>query len=79
MILTNDKKAYEWFKVVRYEGRHMDKLYKDDVFDTIGWNMYMPPNISAMGVLFLSSMLEKDNKEVKSEYQDLSKYSIYND
>ena len=30
MILTDDKRAYEWFKVARYEGRHMDKFYKDD-------------------------------------------------
>ena len=50
MILTNDKKAYDWLKVARYEGRNIDKLYKDDTFDVIGWNMYMPPEQAAEGL-----------------------------
>ena len=77
-ILTDDYDAYKWFKKARYHGRGGSE-HLNDSFTMIGWNMYMPPNISAMGVLFLSSILERDNKEIEVEYQDLSKYSIYDD
>ena len=30
MILTNDKDAYEWFKMMRYEGRNTDLPYVED-------------------------------------------------
>ena len=78
MILTNDKKAYEWFKVVRYEGRHMDKLYKDDVFDTIGWNMYMPPEQAAKGLWIFESIKDwNEDLESSGMHKDLSQFSIY--
>ena len=43
MILTDDKKAYDWFRTVRYEGRTMSEdginynatIYKDPIFG--GW------------------------------------------
>jgi len=78
MILTNDKDAYEWFKVVRYEGRHTDKLYKDDKFDVIGWNMYMTPEEAARG-LKLFEKVSDWNKDLESSgmHKDLSQFSIY--
>ena len=42
MILTDDKKAYDWFRTVRYEGRSIDKeninymLYKNDPINSMG-------------------------------------------
>ena len=78
MILTDDKRAYEWFKVARYEGRHMDKLYKDDYFDMIGWNMYMPPEQAAEGLeLFKGIKDHNDDLETSGMHKDLSEFSIY--
>jgi len=78
MILTDNKDAYEWFKTARYEGRHMDRLYKDDSFDMIGWNMYMPPEQAAEG-LELFKNISDDNEDLESSgmHKDLSQFSIY--
>ena len=50
MILTNDFEAYKWFKKARYEGRDITKLYEQDDIDTLGWNMYMPPEQACYGI-----------------------------
>ena len=78
MILTNDKKAYDWFKMARYEGRHIDRLYKDDEFDMIGWNMYMPPEQAAQG-LELFKNIKDYNEDLESSgiHKDLSQFPIY--
>ena len=78
MILTDDKEAYEWFKVARYEGRHMENLYKDDHFDMIGWNMYMPPEQAAEGMELFKN-IEDYNEDLESSgvHKDLSLYPIY--
>ena len=78
MILTNDKQAYDWFKVARYEGRHIDKLYKDDTFDMIGWNMYMPPEQAAVGLeLFKDIQDFNEDLETSGIHKDLSQFPIY--
>jgi dTDP-4-amino-4,6-dideoxygalactose transaminase len=78
MILTNDKEAYDWFKLARYEGRHMDRLYKDDTFDMIGWNMYMPPEQAAEGLeLFKNISEDNDDLESSGIHKDLSEFPIY--
>lgn len=78
MILTNDKRAYDWFKIARYEGRHVDKLYKDDSFDMIGWNMYMPPEQAAEGLeLFKDIQDWNEDLETSGMHKDLSEFSIY--
>ena len=54
MILTDDIKAYRWFKKARYEGRDITIPYDQDQISTLGWNMYMPPEQAAYGIkLFL--------------------------
>jgi len=74
-ILTDDEKAYEWFKRARYHGRNPVSHVSDN-FDMLGWNMYMPPDIAAKGLLLMGGM--ERNKNVKQEYQNLSKFKIYN-
>ena len=76
MILTNDQKAYEWFKVARYEGRHINVLYDNDEFDMIGWNMYMPPEQAARGI-FLFEQLSRVNTDYFYKYPDLSRHEIF--
>lgn len=79
MILTNDKKAYDWFKIARYEGRHMNLLYKDDYFEEIGWNMYMTPEQAAKGIFLFNKHVKDDNEDLESSgiHKDLSLYSIF--
>ena len=79
MILTDDKEAYEWFKVARYEGRHMDRFYKDDEFDVIGWNMYMTPEQASKGLLLFHEKIKDKNPDVETSgnYNDLSRFPIY--
>jgi dTDP-4-amino-4,6-dideoxygalactose transaminase len=73
-ILMDDLKAYEWFKKARYHGRNsVDHL--SDNFNTLGWNMYMPPDTAARGILLIAGM--KENEDVAQEYQDLSIFDIY--
>lgn len=78
MILTDDKNAYDWFKMARYEGRHQEILYRDDNFEMIGWNMYMTPEQAAKG-LELFEKLKDDNPDQDSSEtcRDLSQYKIY--
>lgn len=78
MILTNNKKSYEWFKIARYEGRNTSIMYKDDVLTSIGWNMYMTPEQAAKGLTIFKTLGDY-NMDVGSSktYKDLSKYDIY--
>ena len=78
MILTNNKKAYQWFKKARYEGRDINKMYKKDPLDMLGWNMYMTPEQAAKG-LALFERCHHPIMDVGSSqtYKDLSKYKIY--
>ena len=78
MILLDDKYAHEWLKVARYEGRHMDTLYKDDSFNMIGWNMYMPPEQAAEGLELFKKINEYNNDlETSSTHKDLSEFPMY--
>ena len=71
MIFTDDEKAVKWFKKARYEGREECPLVQQEVFDFVGWNMYMTPEQAARG-LVLSSYL-KDTNIRRPTYPDLSK------
>lgn len=74
MILTDDAKAAEWFKRVRYEGRG-EKSYWDDTITEPGWNMYMTPQEAAIG-LSLMQNLNMVNEDLTEEngYRDLSTF-----
>tara|TARA_Y100000310_G_scaffold295215_1_gene326335 strand:- start:416 stop:1018 length:603 start_codon:yes stop_codon:yes gene_type:complete len=74
-ILTDDERAYEWLKRARYNGRNAVSHLADE-FNMVGWNMYMPTETSARGLLLIAGM-EGRNKDVTQEYQDLSKYDMY--
>lgn len=79
MILTNDEKAYEWFKKARYEGRS-EKYYKEDNIESIGWNMYMTPQEAAQGLCLLQNYPDhnKDLDEVNG-YRDLTDFGVFKD
>ena len=78
MILTDNEDAYNWLTIARYEGRHMDRFYKDDYFEMVGWNMYLPPEQAAKG-LYLFENIDEYNDDLESSgvHKDLSEYDIY--
>tara|TARA_R110002020_G_scaffold110142_2_gene254475 strand:+ start:5871 stop:6503 length:633 start_codon:yes stop_codon:yes gene_type:complete len=79
-ILTDDHKAYLWFKRARYSGRR-ECSYHDDNFDMLGWNFYMMPELAARGLLLMNQFYIDDkvihNEDLKLSYPDLSKFDIY--
>ena len=79
MILTNDKDSVEWFKMMRYEGRHNDIPYTEDEFGCIGYNMYMTPEDAARG-LILMKHTPKENEDSGGSYDciDLTKQEVFN-
>ena len=81
-ILTDNLKAYHWFKRARYSGRR-ECSYHDDNLDMIGWNFYMMPEIAARGLLLMNQFYNNDGSKKQQEdvtipYPDLSKFKIYN-
>ena len=79
MILTDDPEAARWFKVARYEGRHIDMPYDKDEIEMLGWNMYMPPEQAARGIQIFKDLPEK-NKDCGGswKYHDVSNLNVFN-
>lgn len=80
-ILTDDYKAYLWFKRARYSGRR-ECSYHEDNFDMIGWNFYMMPELAARGLLLIAQFYDtngnpKHNEDLEMPYPDLSKFEVY--
>tara|TARA_R110002012_G_scaffold320587_1_gene544627 strand:+ start:245 stop:889 length:645 start_codon:yes stop_codon:yes gene_type:complete len=80
-ILTDDLKAYHWFRRARYSGRR-ECSYHDDNFDMLGWNFYMMPELAARGLLLMNQFYtpngeKKHNSDLTLPYPDLSKFKIY--
>lgn len=72
MVLTDDKSAYKWLKLARYNGRE-GKDYMKETFKMIGWNVYMTPEEASRGIRIFKT-LNRVNKDIDNPYQDLSKY-----
>jgi len=77
MILTDDKEAYEWFKLARFNGRGAENTSYLDSCKMIGWNFYMTNSDAARG-LWLFCGIDKNSEDIKSEYSDLSNYDFNN-
>ena len=80
-VLTDDYKAYLWFKRARYSGRR-ECSYHDDNFDTLGYNYYMMPELAARGLLLIKQFYDlsgnpKVNEDLELPYPDLSKFPVY--
>ena len=80
MILTNDEHFNEWARPMIYDGRHKNKLYKDDEFECIGWHMYMSPEQAKRGLeIFHSPKIHSNNPHCGGSwlYDDLSTQRIF--
>ena len=79
MILTDDEKARDWFRLARFDGRHPVPL-KDDNFTMLGWNVYMTPDQAARGIQLFELIKNKSLADLSVEeqgYPDLSRYDCY--
>ena len=81
-ILTDNYKAYLWFKRARYSGRR-ECSYHDDNLDMLGWNFYMMPELAARGLLLMNQFYNTDGTKKHQEdltlpYPDLSQFKVYN-
>lgn len=77
IILTDNKKAVEWFKKARYEGRS-EKFYKEDSIEELGWNMYMTPQEAAQGLCLMQNYPEHNKDlEERNGYRDLTEFPVF--
>ena len=78
MILTDNKKAANWFRKMRNDGRREILKEKDNV-TLVGWNFYMTPQQAAQGLdLFYWRIFGKEDlPDLKQNYSDLSKVPAY--
>lgn len=83
VVLLNDKDTYDWLRTIRYSGRNLSSgvWYKDDTPTMLGYNMYMPPEHAADGILLFDELIKENNTNIKTgsykDYWDLSKLDIY--
>lgn len=77
VILHDSKKAQEWFKKARFDGRTQGVTPKDDEV-IMGWHCYMSPRDAADALTRLH-FLPKHNDPLPIEegYPDLSKLEIF--
>lgn len=79
MILTDDKKAFEWFIKARYEGRS-EKKYKEDDIEFLGWNMYMTPQQASHGLALLQNYnINSQDLDEENGYRDLTEFTVFKD
>ncbi len=80
-ILHDNPEADKWFRKARFSGRSAVS-YHDDNFLMLGWNMYMNPVISTLGLLLMNQFythdgVKKQMEDIELPYPDLSKFKIY--
>ena len=72
MILTDNKKAANWFRLMRNDGRREIPKEKDRV-RLIGYNQYMTPEQAARGLsLFYWRAIGKDLPDLEMTHGDIS-------
>ena len=79
MILMDNRKAYEWFKRARFDGRNEKPLVEGNI-SMAGWNMYITPEQAARGLTIFDIIKDKyfqDIDNTKQGYPDLSRIKAY--
>ena len=80
MILTDDKKAVEWLKMARFDGRREMPLSKQKDITVCGYNMYLEPSQAARGLALFETIKNKNLPDLKvseQNYPDLRKFSVF--
>ena len=80
IILTDDEKARDWFKLARFDGREEVALHKQKDFKVLGWNYYMTPEQASRGLWLMGMMPDYNEDQIEEPpYPDLSTYKVYNE
>lgn len=75
MILTDDKEAYEWLKLMRYDGRDLDLPYTHpDHVKAFGFHYYMTPEDAARGILLMDTIKERGDSGTWENYPNLQQW-----
>lgn len=83
-ILTDDKQAYDWLRLARFDGREAVPLLEQKDFTVLGWNMYLDPPTASRAIQLLEVIKQKypdgmeDLKVSEQGYPDLSTFKIFN-
>lgn len=74
MILTDDKEAYEWLKLARYDGRDMSLPYDHpDHIKMNGYHYYLTPECCARGILLMDQIKSEGETASWQNYPDVTK------
>lgn len=77
MILTDNKDAAEWFRLVRYDGRDMSVPYDHpDHIKTLGFHYYMTPEDAARGIILMDTIKDKGDSGNWTNYPNFKRYSV---
>tara|TARA_Y100001938_G_C8026314_1_gene398228 strand:+ start:616 stop:1215 length:600 start_codon:yes stop_codon:yes gene_type:complete len=77
MILTDDKKAYEFLKKMRWSGRSEHLNYDIDQPSFMGYNSYITPEWAAWGMMMLSVYPKHADDQIEDpDYRDLNTFNI---
>ncbi len=78
MILTDNEKAVETIRRLRYEGRTIGIPFQDDDLGDGGWNMYMTPEQAARGLTLLHAHPKEFPDQVEEPpYRDLRTLNLF--
>ena len=77
MILLDNKEAVDWFRAMRYEGRH-EVNYHDDDIDLNGYNMYVTPTDAARGLMLMQNIPPHNDDLLEDPpYKDLREFKLF--
>ena len=80
MILTDDKKAYNWLNKAKFDGRSEGVPLNEDNAKFCGWNMQMTPEQAARGLCLFNAIKDRNLPDLKVEdqgYPDLSTWECF--
>lgn len=76
-ILTDDEKAAEMLKVMRFDGRTSGVEPSRDNFYLPGMHCYMLPEEAARGLMLMNYMADNNADLPNDNYPDLSKFEVF--
>ena len=76
MILTDDKKAYDILRQMRFDGRTPGLSVFDDDFTLPAFHCHMKPFIATRGLMLMAGV-KNYYEDLLGDYPDLSKYKIF--
>ena len=78
MILTDNKKCYDWLKKMCYDGRDLNKSQLDDDIEEMGYHMYMTPEDAARGILLMDVIGEEtEDSYTWKNYKNLELNKVF--